>query len=140
MNLIVVAIDGSEPSRRAEALAAEIAGKMGARLLLLHVVEPIWVPVGDFGQETPVLQQEIEKDSRKLLETEAARLSQGGQAVETLSLDGAPALAIVDVAQARKADLIVMGSRGLGSVRRFLLGSVADRVLHVSERPVLVVH
>ncbi len=140
MDLVLAAVDGSEPARRAADVAAEVAGKMGARLLVLNVVEPVWVPVGDFGQETPVFQQELDRDSRKLVEGEAARLSRAGLAVEALSAEGAPALAIADTAKLRHADLVVLGSRGLGAVGRFLVGSVADRVLHLCEAPVLVVH
>lgn len=140
MNLVLAAIDGSKPSQRAADLAADIAGKMGAHLLLMNVVEPIWVPVGDFGQETPVLQQELDRQSRQLVEREAARLARPSLSVEILTLEGAPALAIAEAAQTRRADLVVLGSRGLGAVRRLLLGSVADRVIHVCERPVLVVH
>jgi nucleotide-binding universal stress UspA family protein len=74
---------------------------------------------------------------RELLEEAAERLPAGVDYVSEL-IEGPAADAIVDVADAREADAIVVGSRGLGRVRA-VLGSVSHDVLHLSDRPVVVI-
>ncbi len=140
LGVIVAALDGSEPSRRAADLPVVLAEKPGARHVLLNVVEPIWVPLGDLGQGTLAYQDALARDSRQLLEREAQRLTREGITLETSSVIGSPPIAICDVVRAEKADLVVLGSRGASAVRRALLGSVADRVLHGCDCPVLIVH
>ena len=81
--------------------------------------------------------EEMIAASAELLESEARRLRAGGLAVSTGSLIGAPAATILDELGAH--DLIVMTSHGRGGVRRWLLGSVAERLIRVGEAPVLLV-
>ncbi len=139
MQLILAAIDASQPAHRAAALAARLAAKTGAKLLLVNVVEPLWIP-SDRAIDVSGLVEELQQASRSLVRGTAARLEQPGLPIEPLSLTGSPAIAIVDLADARGADLVVLGSTGSGAVARALLGSVADRVLRTCTRPVLVVH
>ena len=140
MQLILAAVDESQPAKRAAVLAARLAAQTGAKLLVLNVVEPLWVPPADQTVNTSALMEELLQFSRNLVRKTAAHLEQPGLAIEPLSVTGSPAITIADLADARGADLVVLGSTGTGAVARALLGSVADRVLRICTRPVLVVH
>jgi nucleotide-binding universal stress UspA family protein len=140
MQLILAAIDESQPAHRAAVLAGRLAAQTGAKLLVLNVVEPLWVPPGDEAINVAAIMEELQQGSRSLVRGTAARLEQPGLAIEPLSVTGSPAITITDLADARGADLVVLGSTGNGAVARALLGSVADRVLRICTRPVLVVH
>jgi len=133
---ILVAVDGSDGSKRALSLAREIANATRARLTLLHVLEPpASFPLEAYGlTRAQVYEVQIE-GARALLSALAAELP--GQ-VEQVVESGAPAETICAQAEERHADLVILGSRGMGPVGRWLLGSVSDRVVHLSRKPVLV--
>ncbi|MEA2365319.1 MAG: hypothetical protein QOE69_3389 [Thermoleophilaceae bacterium] len=133
-NAIVVGLDGSEGSRPALPLAAELAEKDGARLVLLHVDERIPAK----GGVHPV--RADEDQIRADLQEQARQLSERGidASVEVVELIlGGPAQAIERVAEREGADLIVVGRRGHAPVAGLLLGSVTQRLLHVARRAVL---
>ena len=139
MSAIVVGVDGSEGSIRALRFALEEAGVRGAELRVVHAwhIPPAiygsgWVPTG------------VDLDEyRKLAEASLARsladagADDAGLAVTPVLREGEP----VDVlcAEAAHADLLVVGSRGLGGFRGLLLGSVSQQVVHHSPCPVVVV-
>jgi nucleotide-binding universal stress UspA family protein len=132
---IVVALDDSPEAGRALDLAAALAFAYSARLILVHAFEPVSAGHG-------------EPDFERIL---AARIAQGEQILERAAaevsvvepqqdlVEGPAAEAIVRVADVQHADLIVMGSRGMGSIRE-LLGSVSRRVLQHAACPVLMIH
>ncbi|WP_224366064.1 universal stress protein [Hyalangium versicolor] len=139
---ILVAIDGSEHSRRAARFAHDLAQQTRARITLLFVLEPPRVlPLGflDAAAISPphASPQEMEKVQR-LLDEVAADLPKAQ--VEKLVELGQPADTIGTVAERTQADLIVVGARGLSRGGRWLLGSVSDRVIQHAGRPVTVVH
>ena len=130
---LVVGYDGSEASKKALDYAA--ARVNGGRLFLVTAVVP---PPEWMG--APGWQQIIDEEhsrGEKLLEDAVSQLPEGVDYVTEL-LDGPAADAIVNVADAREADEIIVGSRGLGRVRA-VLGSVSHDVLHLADRPVVVV-
>jgi nucleotide-binding universal stress UspA family protein len=137
---ILVAVDGSRESDKAVDIATDMALKLGAKIVFLHVVN-----VPDVGQ-VPLASGNIEKTLRgaltetgkKVLEkaTEVAR-RKGVSATQKIS-EGNPAMTIVKEASNLGADLIVMGSKGATGVERILLGSTAEKVLRWSSVPVLV--
>ena len=140
MRQMLAAVDGSEPSVRAAKLAAEIASKMGARLTLAYVCVPMvypaetaWVPVAD-------VERAAEAHGQEVLKSVAGQLRQEGFEASALILHGAAAETLADAVKAEDIDLVVVGSRGRGAVARVLLGSVADRLVHICTKPVLVVH
>jgi nucleotide-binding universal stress UspA family protein len=139
---ILVAIDGSEHSRRAARFAHDLAQQVRGRITLLFVLEPPRVlPLGflDSAAITPPHADAKEIDTvRRLLDEVAADLPQAQ--VEKLVEVGHPADTITTVAAKVGADLIVMGARGLTRGGKWLLGSVSDRVLQHAGRPVTVVH
>jgi len=137
MNRILVGVDGSAASHQAARLAAEIAARFGARLTLAYVVPRLLLPPDAYGLTVAEVETEHRAHADEVLAAAAAALGPG-VAVERQVLYGLPAEALVEAGA--DADLVVVGSRGHGAVSRVLLGSTSDRVVHVSSRPVLVVH
>ncbi len=135
--VIVVGYDGSEPSRAALALGARRAGRHG-KLFIVHAYD---LPPDFLG--SPYHQQMLSahKDHGRAL-LDSMPLTGNDEVLEveyeTELIGGPAAQAIADVARARDADEIVVGARGLGRVRA-LLGSVSHELLHVADRPVLVI-
>ena len=136
---ILVATDGSEQAVRATRTAAELAGKLGAELHVIRVGEP---PVM-FHPEMrgcTALYERTEQDARKLLEEEAERIRAPGATVARSHLRmGRPDVDILAVAAEIGAGMVVVGSRGLGGVKRALMGGISDSVVHHAHCPVLVV-
>ena len=139
---ILLATDGSEEAELAALGAAELADATDSELHVVHVgVVPTFLKsypgtLGYYGK----LYEEIEEVSRELLRKQSLRVKAAGGTVAGTHLRmGEVALEIVALAEELQADLIVMGSRGLGGVRRALMGSVSDSVVRHAHCPVLVV-
>ncbi|MET0405420.1 MAG: universal stress protein [Cystobacter sp.] len=139
---ILVAIDGSDTSRKAARFGHDLAQQTRARVTLLFVLEPPRVvPFGFMdaelvsgGQRSPEELAAV----RRMLDELAADLP--ASQVEKVVEIGRPADTIVSMADKLGADHIVVGARGLSPGGRWLLGSVSDRVLQQAGRPVTVVH
>ncbi len=132
---IVVGFDGSPASRSALARAARDADG-GGTVVVVTAFEP---PADWLGH--PYDQRALDEhrgQADAALREAAADPALAGITVETELIAGKPAEVIADVARARDAEEIVIGSRGLGPLRG-ALGSVAYRVLHIADRPVVVV-
>jgi nucleotide-binding universal stress UspA family protein len=140
MKRILVGVDGSEASGRASQLAAEIALRFGARLTLAYVIEPLLLPPDAYGLTAAGVEQQHEAFARKLLASAITGLGEPGLEVDTTLLIGSPAEKLAEAAGAPDVGLVVVGSRGRGAVARVLLGSVSDRLVHVSPKPVLIAH
>lgn len=138
MKKILVAVDGSTASQHAAAMATDLAKSLSAQLTLVHVVAPVVVPGAEmpFAPLAEIQEAEMQRGA-KLVDDAAKAVGLAG--VTTRNLFGSPAERIVDLAEEEGFDLVVVGSKGRGAVARLLLGSVADRVVHISKRPVLVV-
>ena len=140
LSRIMVAVDGSDGSRKAARFAIELARGENARLVLLSVLErPTLVPFGplDGFAFTPMESEEQLSAVQKMLDEIGHELPHGQ--VEKRVEFGSPAEVIVEQAEKLGADLIVLGSRGHGPVGRWLVGSTTDRVVHHSRTPVTVV-
>jgi nucleotide-binding universal stress UspA family protein len=139
---ILLATDGSEEAELAALRAVELAEATDSELHVVHVgVVPTFLQSypGTLGYERRLYEQ-IEEESRELLRKESWRVKAAGGTVAGAHLRmGAVALEIVALAEELQADLIVMGCRGLGAVRRALMGSVSDSVVRHAHCPVLVV-
>lgn len=132
---ILVAADGSENSLRATKQAAYVASLEGdAMVKIVSVIaidvysDMVYDPIEAHGEA----QREIIKDAARVL-------ADAGVDYEIVLLHGRPADEIVRYAAESEADLLVMGSRGLGALREFALGSVSHKVLTHAKCPVLVV-
>jgi nucleotide-binding universal stress UspA family protein len=130
---LVVGYDGSEAARKALDYAASRVN--GGKLFVVTAVVPPPEWMGNPGWQQIV--DEEHKHGSQLLEEAAAQLPETVDCSTEL-LEGPAADAIVNVAEARHADAIVVGSRGLGRVRA-VLGSVSHDVLHLAGCPVVVV-
>jgi nucleotide-binding universal stress UspA family protein len=139
MKRILVGVDGSREANLAIETAAGIARSTGAGVTLAYVV-PKRPPPGA-GQLAPDLVRAdgLEQSYTAGLLHEAEMLcSDAGVTPDTETLTGPIAETLADLAGSDGYDLIVVGHRGRGGVTRVLLGSVADRLLQISPRPVLV--
>jgi nucleotide-binding universal stress UspA family protein len=134
---VLVAVDGSDGSKRAARFARELAAALQARVTLLHVIElPASLPLEAYGlTRTQVYEGQLEA-AGDLLGALAAEMPAG--MVEQVIESGSPAETICAQAEERSADLVILGSRGMGAVGRWLLGSVSDRVVHLCKRPVTI--
>jgi nucleotide-binding universal stress UspA family protein len=144
---ILLAVDGSDESRAAAGVAAEVAGVDGAELHLISVVEtetlqPYTVYPGpeEIRALTEAAMEERKEKAHTFAVKEAEHVKGTGARVDGVHVaSGAPAKEIVEAAEDMDADLIVLGSRGLGGFRRALMGSVSDSVVRHAHCPVLVV-
>ena len=140
MKRILVGVDGSIESRAAAEFAADLARKSNAQLTLAYVL-PVPVPLAPDGYLQSLAAWELAEREygMNLLRELATRLQGPGLAVETVSPSGPAAETLADLAKTGNVDLVVVGHRGRGAVSRLLLGSVADRLVQICSKPVLVV-
>ncbi len=141
---IMVAVDGSDISRRALQEAIQLTRDMDARLVIVHVVDAVDINLaGDFGN----FQEVVDATSRggeTLLEEAAATARAAGIEPETRlpvidTLGQRVAERIVAEAESWPADLLVIGTHGRRGIHHLLLGSVAEGVVRTATRPVLLV-
>jgi len=136
---ILLATDGSEGAEPAARAAIDLSNRTGGKLHAAHA----WVPLPHFAHPSLVSARyhpPYEEGARRILDEQLGRIEQaGGTVSEAHLIEGRPADAILDLAEQIGADLIVAGSRGLGSVKRLLVGSVSLGLVHHADRPVLVV-
>lgn len=131
MKKILVAYDGGKPGRRALETAVELAQGIGAKVGVISVVpfHPGRVPIDPWDD------QEVHK---KELEEAREFLAAAGINADCLELGGDPAKAIEKVVEEGDYDMVVLGSRGLGAVSRFLQGSVSEHVATHAKATVVI--
>jgi len=139
MKRILVAIDGSDPSLKAARMAADIALRFGAQLTLVHVVPKLLLPPDVYGLTLAEVEKEHRAYAEKLLQKAVSFLAEPGVDTTSTILYGSPAESIAEEAAGADVGMVVVGSRGHGAVARMFLGSVSDRIVHISPKPVLVV-
>jgi nucleotide-binding universal stress UspA family protein len=141
---IVAGTDGSDTARVAVRYAIDLARELGARLQIVSAYEPV--------SESRLRSEKVDaptdtewainprEDVVALLdEVRAEAEAAGVKRVETFERQGEAADAILDVAEEQRADLIVVGNKGMTGAKRFLLGSVPNRVSHHAPCSVLIV-
>ena len=140
---IVVGTDGSETATAAVRQAIELAKLSNAKLDLVAAFEP--VPQSRIREEQQEVPGDIQyavgprEDVNAILETAVGMAKQEGLDAEPYPREGDPADAILDVAEEIGADLIVVGNKGMTGAKRFLLGSVPNKVSHHAPTAVLIV-
>ena len=140
---IVVGTDGSETANEAVRQATDLAKAVGARIDLVSAFEPVGNQrLREERQQVPEdmswMVNEREDVNATLKEAEE-RISGAGVQVETHARQGDPADAILDVAEEQNADLIIVGNKGMSGAKRFLLGSVPNKVSHHAPCSVMII-
>jgi nucleotide-binding universal stress UspA family protein len=139
MTVIVVGIDGSESSQRALEWAAEEARLRGALLTVVHAWMDVFVAGSYYAAPSVYESTAVGEAARETLDKAVASIPDGAPAlsVEPVLVHGPPEVALVR--QSKRADMVVVGSRGRGGFAGLVLGSVSQRVVHDAECPVVVV-
>ena len=139
---LLVPTDGSKPATKAVVIAADLAQKYDAKLIILHVMRELGREGVSEGLRAYAKVEHIHVSERDALESLADQVTQSAKKlalehkapdVEIQTEVGDAASIILNVARNRNADLIVMGSRGLGEIQGLLMGSVSHKVAHLSE-------
>jgi nucleotide-binding universal stress UspA family protein len=140
---IVVGTDGSETADEAVKQSMELAKAVGAKVHLVSAYEPVG------GQRLKEERQQIPEDMQwmvnpredvdKTLAGAEEQLKEGGVDVAVFARQGDPADAILDVAEEQDADLIIVGNKGMTGAKRFLLGSVPNKVSHHAPCSVMII-
>ena len=140
---IVVGTDGSETARKAVREAVELARSVGATVDIVSAYEPVSSQrLREESRQAPEdLQWTINarEDVDATLREAAEEHEEAGVELRTYARQGDPADAILDVAEERGADLIVVGNKGMTGAKRFLLGSVLNKVSHHAPCSVLII-
>jgi nucleotide-binding universal stress UspA family protein len=140
---IVVGTDGSETAAEAVRQAVDLAKLSNAELSIVSAYEPLSKRQVEAEKlDAPAdVQYEIgpREDVNLVLDAAAASARKEGVEVQTHPVEAEPAEAILNVAEETKADLIVVGNKGMTGARRFLLGSVPNNVSHHAPCSVIIV-
>ena len=140
---MVVGTDGSDTAKEAVRQAADLAGRIGAKIHLVSAYEP--VPEARLREEREGAPGDMEwminprEDVSSTLEEGAQSIRDDGVEVIVHAREGDPADAILDVAEEQGADLIVVGNKGMTGAKRFLLGSVPNKVSHHAPCSVMII-
>jgi nucleotide-binding universal stress UspA family protein len=139
---IVVGPDGSDTATQAVRQAIELARAVGGRIDLVSAYEPV---TDARLHETINVPEDLHwminprEDVEATLEEAAREIRAAGVEVEVFARQGDPADAILDVAEERGSDLIVVGNKGMTGAKRFLLGSVPNKISHHAPCSVLII-
>jgi nucleotide-binding universal stress UspA family protein len=141
---VLVGTDGSDTATTAIRYAIDLARQFGARLVIVSAYEPV------SGQRLARGRTEVPEDLQWMINPRAEVLTvleaaeqeahaAGVTSVETFARQGDAADAVLDIAEEQRSDLIVMGNKGMTGAKRFLLGSVPNKVSHHAPCSVLIV-
>lgn len=141
---IVVGTDGSEAASEAVAQAVEMARQWGASLHVVSAYEPAsgqglrGAPTTSLAPD-PQWVVKLREEADATLEEAATTAADAGVAVSVYARQGDAADAILDVAEERGADLVIIGNKGMTGAKRFLLGSVPNKVSHYAPCAVMII-
>jgi nucleotide-binding universal stress UspA family protein len=148
---ILIAFDGSEPSKHALDQGISIANLTGAEVFIVSVVPRVMMPVfpdEGFGAAPVTAAQDMTEYQQKMRDIYAKSLKEAEDdiaenypdlKVSTELMEGRPSSTVVEEAEKKDAELIVIGSRGLGGITGWILGSTSRRVVESCKVPILVV-
>jgi len=136
---ILVPTDGSEFAKKAQKHALFLANVSGAEIFAVSVTENNFVNGLPLDEEVKQLNEMLKERSEENLK-EFDKLNENDLKINHVIREGSPAKVILEVANEENIDLIVMGSSGKSGFDRFIMGSVADKVVNSAKCAVLVVH
>lgn len=142
---ILIATDGSKFSQNAVLQGMELAKLVGAKVYVLYVLDksaytlptletPIYL-----GSNWDVVEETLRQEGKDAIQYAKDVARNKGIDFESVVIEGNPANAILEFAEQKKVNLIIMGTLGKGGLERFLLGSVTDKVIRHSKSSVLIV-
>jgi nucleotide-binding universal stress UspA family protein len=140
---MVVGTDGSDTAKEAVRQATDLAKSVGAKVHLVSAYEP--VPEGRLREERQQVPDDLQwmvnprEDVDATLKDAGGEIDAAGIQVEIYAREGDPADAILDVAEEQNADLIIVGNKGMTGAKRFLLGSVPNKVSHHAPCSVMII-
>lgn len=138
---ILVPLDGSPLAESVLPHAQALAKSEGAEIILLRV--PV-LPNTAFLARDPafasIILKDMEKETEDYMKTEVSKLQEEGSKVKGITREGPVPETILEVAKETHADVIAMSTHGYSGIQRWLMGSVADRVVHYSPIPVMLIH
>lgn len=139
MHRILIPIDGSPFSRRAMEMGKDIAKVYGSKITLMNVVNPM-TPNLTLEESIAFLKM-MNAKSKRLLEESKKYFDDLTNEVELVSLEGDIASTIGEYADRHEFDFVIMGSQGLnaGRIRGVFIGSITNKVIHITHRPILVI-
>lgn len=135
MARIVVGYDGSSPGEAALEEALTIAGELGDSVVVVFG----YAPPGIWGGEIAEHEEAIEEFGEKVTKQAREQAAKRGAEIEVVLVARRAAEAVIAVGDERDARMIVVGSTGESQLKGMILGSTANKLLHLSDRPVLVV-
>lgn len=137
---ILIATDGSDLATDAARHGIALAKSLGAKVIAMTVTEPFYFYDANIPANLqPNYVQAAQRHAKTILSALAAAAQTAGVSCETFHVEkGPPYLSIIETAQAKKCDLIVMGSHGRSGLGALVLGSHTQKVLTHSKIPVLV--
>lgn len=136
---ILVPTDGSEFAKKAQQHALFLANVTGAEIVAVSVTENNFVTGLPLDDEVYQLNQVLNEISEENLK-EFDKLNENNLKITHVIKEGSPAKSILEVAKEEDVDLIVMGSSGKSGFDRFIMGSVADKVVNSAKCAVLIIH
>ena len=136
---VLVGIDGSEVSERALNVAIEICKRFNAALYVMYVIEPILVPSVDKAKIRTILDA-LKEHADRIVSKALIKAQKENVEAKPIITEGKPGPEICKKASELKADLIVVGSRGLGTISRFIVGSTSSYLFnHCTNKSILIV-
>ena len=138
-NRILVAIDGSKMSKKALLSALQLSKERYSKVGAIYVTKSITITEAMTQETQNQIQDTLRKVRNDIVTKALAFAKEEGLDMDTYLVAGDPAIQIVKRAEEENYQLIVMGSRGLGAIRGFMLGSVSHKVSQLSHCPVLII-
>lgn len=137
---ILIATDGSEYTKKAVDYGVDLAVSTGAKLYAIYIVDTAAFASIPMDAAWESMYQLLREEGDEATQYVADKAASENLEVERLTIEGHPAEEITGFAEKNSIDLIIMGTLGKSGLDRFLLGSVAEKVVRTSRIPVLVVH
>ena len=145
---VVLGLDGSVNSRRAAAFLARLRPPRGGRVTCVRVIEPVRTPAMAFvpgamraqiAGQAELVNRARRATAQRQVDAAAAKLERAGWRAHGIVRTGQPLAGLLAAVRAARADVLVVGARGTGALKHFLLGSVAEGALKHAPADVLTV-
>ena len=132
---LIVGYDDSDGARAALDVAIQLAGELGDRIVIAFGYEP----PGDMGEELTAARAAVREVGERVAHHALSRATVAGVEAELAVIDARPVDALLELADARDARMIIVGSYGESPIKGAILGSTPHKLLHLADRPVLAV-